>query len=69
MRHCTVEDYKKREVKITEKLEKKVLRRICADIPPDFDYFGVKNEDSDEDFRKSISLEVIKCSGKECENK
>jgi uncharacterized protein YxeA len=49
IRHCTVKDYTRRGVKMNEKLEKKIRTRICADIPENFNYFGVKNEDSNED--------------------
>ena len=40
-------------------LESKIVRRMCPDIPPEFDKYMVQNEDSNEEFRKSISIDVI----------
>ena len=69
MRMCREKDYADRGFKMTPKLIKKIERRICPDLPTNLEVVGVQNEDSDEDFRKSFSIEITKCLGNECMEK
>ena len=60
-KHCTVEDFTSKGVKISEEMESIIAKRLCPDIMSNETMYKVKNIYTKQSLRNSISIEIRLC--------
>ena len=64
VRHCTIEDFKSRGMIITQDFRYRIAHRLCPNIPKNDPNYKVENLYYNRNFRRDISMQILKCNSR-----